>query len=220
MPSLDIIYQDKLVIVIDKPAGISVHVGQGRAGEQTIVDLIRDKVKDSDPERPGIVHRLDRDTSGVLIIAKDVKTKVFLQQQFKGRQVKKVYLALVRGVPKLERAILDWPIGRHPRNPLKRAIRPSGKPAQTEYKVKQRFGNKYALLEVYPKTGRTHQIRVHLAHLGHPVIGDRIYGKTEPNLPRHWLHAYKLTIKLPNGVSKTFTSPLPDDLKEFLETLV
>ena len=217
--NLTLLHEDEQLIILDKPAGVSVHPGQGRVGVQTIVDLIRDKVNDPDSERPGIVHRLDRDTSGVLVIAKDAKTKAFLQQQFQQRTVKKVYLALVNGVPKLEHAILDWPIGRHRQNPLKRAVIGRGKPAQTEYKIKKTYLGPYALLEVSPKTGRTHQIRVHLAHLGHPVVGDRLYGRRPNGLKRHWLHAHKLTLKLPSGSRKTFTSPLPKDLKAFLKKL-
>lgn len=215
---LQVIFEDDDLIVIDKPAGISVYAGNGRKDETTIVGLIRNKVADSDRERPGIVHRLDRDTSGVLIIARTVLAKQLLQQQFKARTVKKTYVALVVGHPEHERAVLDWPIGRNPKNPLKKAVVGRGRPSITEYKVQQGFRNT-TLLEVYPKTGRTHQIRVHLSHLGHPVVGDKIYGKADPNLSRQFLHSCSLTLDLPGGARRTFTTALSRDLRNYLSAL-
>ncbi|MBI4101268.1 RluA family pseudouridine synthase [Candidatus Microgenomates bacterium] len=229
---MQVIYEDKSVLVVDKPAGMSVHPGHGHKGEKTVVDFVRDKVADPDKERPGIVHRLDRDTSGVLIIAKNPKAKAFLQQQFKARKVKKTYIVLVHGVPKLRHAILEWPIGRHPKNPLKRSVKGSGKPAITEYKIVKAFQlgkavskvqpwkrEGVSLLEVYPQSGRTHQIRVHLSHLGYPIVGDKLYGRTNDHLNRQFLHAAKLTLKLLSGQPKTFVSPLPKALGTFLATL-
>lgn len=212
------IFQDENALVLDKPAGVSVHPRDGDAVEKTIVDEIRDRVEDSDQFRPGIVHRLDKDTSGIIIVAKNPKAKAFLQAQFKDRKVQKTYIALVHGHPEQDEAIIDLPIGRHSRNPMKRAVVGNGKEAITRYKVTKKFKD-YALIEAYPKTGRTHQIRVHLAHLGHPIVGDSVYGKSDSRLKRQFLHAHKLEITLPNGTRKTFTSPLPPDLKTFLNSL-
>jgi 23S rRNA pseudouridine1911/1915/1917 synthase len=195
-----------------------VHPREGDRSEQTVVDEIRDKVEDTDTERPGIVHRLDKDTSGLLIIAKNPKAKAFLQAQFKDRNVKKTYIALVHGHPENDEAIIELPIGRHSRNPMKRAVVGSGKESTSHYKVIKKF-NDHSLLEVYPKTGRTHQIRVHLSHLGNPIVGDSVYGRSSQELSRQFLHAHKLEIDLPNGQHKTFTSPLPPDLKAFLPDL-
>lgn len=213
------LHEDDDVLVIDKPAGINVHAGAGHADEDTVVDFIQDKVEDDGSGRPGIVHRLDRDTSGVLVTAKHAEAKKLLQEQFKSRQVQKQYVALVVGRPRHSRAVLNWPIGRHPKNPLKRAVRGNGREAITGYTTLEEFDG-YTLLELKPKTGRMHQIRVHLAHLGHPVVGDALYGKHVPGLDRHFLHAQSLTVRLPSGASRQFTAELPRELKEFLGKLV
>lgn len=216
-----IIYEDAHVVVVNKPAHINVVLGYGREHEKTLLHLIAEKSQKAIYP----VHRLDRNTSGVLIMAKDKTTKDFLQKQFKDRSVKKEYLTLVKDVPKHPSAKLDWPIGRSPKNPLKQAVRPQGKPAQTLYTTEKIYHSKldpykkYALLKLQPITGRTHQIRVHLAKLGHPIIGDKQYGRPLQVLNRHWLHASKITFKLPNGTQKTFTSPLPDELADFLKSL-
>lgn len=212
--TLHTIFEDADVLVIDKPAGLVVHAGNMKGTGKTLVDLIRDKVADPDEQRPGIVHRLDKDTSGVLVIAKNPSAKAFLQAQFKQRLVKKEYLAAVVGRPRLSRARLDWPIARHVKNPLKRMVRPNGKPAITEYEVLE-SRNGMSLLCVRPLTGRTHQIRVHLSHLGHPVIGDWLYGRTDSRLARHFLHALSLQLQLTDGANQPFRSPLPADLSAF-----
>ena len=211
---MQILYEDDDVLVVNKPAGIAVHGGPNVSG-QTVADYFKDKITDSDKERSGIVHRLDKDTSGVIIMAKNPQAKKFLQKQFKDRTVQKTYIALVRGKPKHPEAILDWPIGRNPKNPLKQAVVGQGKSAVSHYKTLQEF-NGYTLLEVMPKSGRTHQIRVHLSHLGHPVVGDRVYGTDEPKLNRYFLHAKKLQIVLPSGEQHDFESELPTELSEYL----
>ncbi|MBI3983964.1 RluA family pseudouridine synthase [Candidatus Microgenomates bacterium] len=219
--SLQVIYTDADVIVIDKPAGLLVHPGHGREGETTLVDLLRLRLG----HEPYLVHRLDRDTSGVMIVAKTNGAKLYLQRQFAKRHVAKSYTALVKGRPEHAEAVLDWPIGRHRQNPLKRAVVGTGKPAQSHYKVVQVYKCDkvrpchYSLVEVKPETGRTHQIRVHLAHLGHPIIGDALYGVPEPRLGRQFLHASSLHLQLPSGHSQTFQSRLPIQLQRFLDQL-
>lgn len=211
---MKIIYQDNNVLVIDKPAGIAVHPANGIPNGETIIEQLKKLGQDT-----YLVHRLDKETSGVMIFAKNVLAKVFLQQQFKNRSVKKTYIALVVGKPKHFEAILTYPVARHPKNPLKRAVRGSGKPAETRYKTLKSY-NAATLLEAKPTTGRTHQIRVHLAHMGNPIVGDSLYGTADVDLGRQFLHAAKLEIALPSGESKVFESPLPKDLKDYQNNLV
>ena len=218
MRNVKVIFEDNDVLVVDKPSGISVHPRVGEPLGSTIAGMFRKKLKDKDANRPGIVHRLDKDTSGVLILAKNIKAKDMLQKQFRDRSVRKKYVALVQGTPDPAHAQIEIPIGRHAKNPIRRAAKASGKLASTEYEVIQKYGN-YSLLEVTPSTGRTHQIRVHLAHIGHPVVGDRLYGKEDIQLDRHFLHAKSLSIILPSNVRKTFSAPWPVELKAFLHTL-
>ncbi len=207
-----ILHEDRYLLVIDKPAGVAVHPGNMNNEEDTILDQFRGRIHDPGSGRPGIVHRLDKNTSGVLILAKDTRTKTFLQQQFKSRSVEKYYTAAVKGVPEPRRARLDLPIGRHPKNPLKRTVRSNGKPAVTEYTVTESRANT-SLLNLHPLTGRTHQIRVHMQYIGHHILGDRVYGSPYPGLNRHFLHASCLTIMHPGDkTSRTFTSELPEDL--------
>lgn len=215
MPKLTELYRDDDVIVIEKPAGLLSHTT--KPGEASVAASLASEVRDDDAERPGIVHRLDRDTSGVMVVARNPKAKAFLQAQFTGRKVKKTYLMLVRGTPKDLEAVIKLPIGRSKARPTSRTVRASGKEAVTRYKVLERLSG-YALIEAQPETGRTHQIRVHFAHLGHPVVGDITYGdKQRPRgLSRQFLHAASLTLTLPSGTVKTFHSTLPNDLEEFL----
>ena len=200
-----IIYEDDNLLVIDKPAGL-------------VVDNIERRV-----------HRLDKDTSGILLVAKNDKALEFLQKQFKEREVKKKYLALVAGNLKKEEGVIETLIGRSPGDRRKQKVYLPGEPnaqekrkAVTEYKVLQRFEN-YTLIKVEPKTGRKHQIRTHLAYLGHPVAGDKLYGfKNQPRperLKRQFLHASYLKVKLPNGKTKEFKSELPNELKLCLQNL-
>lgn len=210
---LPILYEDEYILVINKPAGIAVHPGNMKGGEVTVTDHIQDKVHDPGSDRPGIVHRLDKDTSGVLVIAKNLGTKEFLQQQFKNRTVKKHYIAAVKGVPEPAHARIDVPIGRHPKNPLKRAVRANGKPAVTEYEVRKTTDN-MSLIDIYPQTGRMHQIRVHLSYIGRPVLGDTLYGVSHPGLNRHFLHAAELTLTHPSTrIAATYTAGLPEELR-------
>jgi len=205
MQNFKIIYEDEDLSVIDKPAGL-------------VVDNIERRV-----------HRLDKDTSGILLVAKNDKALEFLQKQFKEREVKKKYLALVAGNLKKEEGVIETLIGRSPGDRRKQKVYLPGEPnaqekrkAVTEYKVLQRFEN-YTLIKVEPKTGRKHQIRTHLAYLGHPVAGDKLYGfKNQPRperLKRQFLHASYLKVKLPNGKTKEFKSELPNELKLCLQNL-
>lgn len=206
---LPILYEDDDVIVVNKPSGLLTHAKGGLLTEPTVAEIIRAKTSfASDTDRPGIVHRLDRDTSGVLIIAKTDDAATHLQRQFAQRTAKKTYLAVTDGVPKLAAAKIDLPIGRNPSAPSTFRIDPNGKPAQTNYRVLAATGTK-AFIELKPTTGRTHQLRVHMAHLNTPILGDRVYGK--PNASRLMLHAHKLEITLPSGERKTFEAAVPEN---------
>lgn len=215
---IPIIYEDRAVVVIDKPAGLLVHDVSSRSSEPTVADFSATKSSDSSPGRPGIVHRLDRDTSGVMIIAKNAAAKTFLQDQFRQRLVQKEYLALVEGHLRQSEAVIDLPIARKS-NSARYVIDLSGRPAETAYKLEAEYPG-YSYLRLHPKTGRTHQIRVHFAHLGHPLAGDRLYGaRVLKGLSRQFLHSNKLTIQLPGSKSRTFESPLPADLVAVLDSL-
>ena len=207
---LPVLYEDDDVMVVNKPSGLLTHAKGGLSTEPTVAEIIRPKTSfASDTDRPGIVHRLDRDTSGVLIIAKTADAAAHLQRQFAQRTTKKTYLAVTDGVPKLAAAKIDLPIGRNPSAPSTFRVDPNGKPAQTTYRVLTTTDNQ-ALIELKPTTGRTHQLRVHMAHLNTPILGDRVYGK--PDASRLMLHAHKLEITLPSGERKTFEAAVP---KEF-----
>ncbi|MCL2149381.1 MAG: RluA family pseudouridine synthase [Dehalococcoidia bacterium] len=220
---LDIIYEDADLIVINKPSGMTTHPAPGnRAGTlvNALLGLLPELTAGSAPERPGIVHRLDKDTSGLIVVAKHRRALEDLSGQFKSRRVEKTYLALVKGHPEPEAGLIDAPIGRNPVHHQRMAVVSSGRPAQTAYRVRRRLGG-YTLLTLKPATGRTHQIRVHLAGIGHPVVGDAVYGIRSELVARQFLHAYKLTFRLPStGTEATFTAPLPTDLGSALETLV
>lgn len=212
---LPVLFEDTDLLIVDKPAHLAVHPGAGNGSEQTVVDDIRARVDDTDSERPGIVHRLDKDTSGVLVIAKHASAKQQLQQQFRQRRVQKTYLAAVTGWPQPTQARIDVPIARHPKSPMKRGVRADGKPAVTEYKTIYTKPDS-TLLELAPRTGRTHQIRVHMHYIGHPIIGDRLYGGSEPRLGRQFLHALRLGFYHPSdGEYRTFEAPLPPELADF-----
>jgi 23S rRNA pseudouridine1911/1915/1917 synthase len=219
---LKVHYQDDDIVVIDKPAGMTTHPAPGnRSGTlvNALLGLLPKLAESDNPERPGIVHRLDKDTSGLIVVAKNHRSLENLSSQFKSRRVKKVYLALVQGHVKPDRGIIDAPVGRDPVHRQLMAVTSAGRPAQTAYRVK-RYLDGYTLLELRPETGRTHQIRVHLAEIGYPVVGDTVYGKKSPLVARQFLHAYKLTFKLPSsGEQVTFTTSLPDDLKAAMENI-
>ena len=209
---LPILYEDDDVMVVNKPSGLLTHAKGGLSTEPTVAEIIRPKTSfASDTDRPGIVHRLDRDTSGILIIAKNPDAAAHLQKQFAQRTTKKTYLAVTDGVPKLSAAKIDLPIGRSPAAPSTFRVDPNGKPAQTTYRVLTATDNQ-ALIELKPTTGRTHQLRVHMAHLNTPILGDRVYGK--PNASRLMLHAHKLEITLPSGERKTFEAAIPSVFTE------
>ena len=210
---LPILYEDDDVIVVNKPSGLLTHAKGGLSDEPTVAEIIRPKTSfATDTDRPGIVHRLDRDTSGLLIIAKNPESAAHLQRQFAERTAKKTYIAITDGKPKLNAAKIDLPIGRNPSAPSTFRIDPNGKPAQTTYHVLAE-NDAQSLVELKPTTGRTHQLRVHLAHLNTPILGDRVYGKSSDC--RMMLHAQKLEITLPSGERKVFEATIPDEFKRF-----
>ena len=210
---LPILYEDDDVIVVNKPSGLLTHAKGGLSDEPTVAEIIRSKTSfATDTDRPGIVHRLDRDTSGLLIIAKNPESAAHLQRQFAERTAKKTYIAITDGKPKLNAAKIDLPIGRNPSAPSTFRIDPNGKPAQTTYHVLAE-NDAQSLVELKPTTGRTHQLRVHLTHLNAPILGDRVYGKSSDC--RMMLHAQKLEITLPSGERKVFEAAIPDEFKRF-----
>ena len=248
---LDVVYEDADVLLINKPAGLVVHPAAGHTSG-TLVNAILAHVpgwggrsiswggsSTAAPTsssstfaptatgiggelRPGIVHRLDKDTSGLILVAKNDGSLRKLQNQFKNRLVSKIYLALVEGRLIPEQGRIDAPIGRDQRARKRMAVSPRrGRLAQTDYRVLEYLGE-FSLVEVRPLTGRTHQIRVHFAAAGHPIAGDPVYGPRKRTLPldRQFLHAWQLSFDLPStGERVTFTAPLPEDLREVLETL-
>ena len=210
---LPILYEDDDVIVVNKPSGLLTHAKGGLSDEPTVAEIIRQKTSfATDTDRPGIVHRLDRDTSGLLIVAKNPESAAHLQRQFAERTAKKTYVAITDGKPKLNAAKIDLPIGRNPSAPSTFRIDPNGKSAQTTYHVLVE-NDAQSLVELKPTTGRTHQLRVHLAHLNAPILGDRVYGKSSNC--RMMLHAQKLEITLPSGERKVFEAIVPDEFKRF-----
>lgn len=215
---LPIIYQDTDVIVINKPSGVLTHSKGALNSEPTVASFIGDKIsKELQGNRAGIIHRLDRDTSGVIICAKNMAAQTWLQKQFSERKVQKHYLAIVEGQPKPAQALIDAPIARNPKNPRSFMVSSSGKSAQTEYQVTrsiQRDGKTFSLLALKPITGRTHQLRVHLKYLGRPVVGDSFYGNPDSNF---MLHASRLKLTLPSGQRKIFSAPAPDYFGKFLK---
>ena len=224
---LDILYEDDHLLVINKPAGMVVHPAPGRVHRTgTLVNAVLAHVPNlavGGEQRPGIVHRLDKDTSGVILVAKNDAALRDLQAQFKARTVEKVYLALVEGELPTAHGRIEAPIGRDPRHRQRMAVvtEQKGRPAVTDFRVRERFPD-YTLIETYPRTGRTHQIRIHLASIGHPVVGDPLYGRKHSRLhcPRQFLHALKIGVRLPgSGIWAEFTAPLPADLEEVLERL-
>jgi 23S rRNA pseudouridine1911/1915/1917 synthase len=234
IPDIKIIYEDDDVIVLDKPAGILSQAASSSKSPNLADFLIKHypKIKNVGEEggRCGIAHRLDKDTSGIIITAKNNKSFEFLKSQFKNREVQKTYTALVYGNIKPKEGIIDFKIGRSKTKPDMQTVIDTPKKmdiksreALTSYKTLKTFDG-YSLLEVFPKTGRMHQIRVHLKAIGYPVVGDKKYffkkyTKIEPRLNRQFLHASELKIKLPNKKEEKFKSDLPQDLKEFLNKL-
>lgn len=209
---LPIIYEDENCVVIDKPAGVLAHSKGVFSGERTVASWLKTKTKgfEKDNNRAGIVHRLDRGTSGVMICAKNPDTLAFFQKQFSSRKVKKNYVALIIGEINPPEAIIDIPIERNPKDPKRFKASSNGKPAKTSYKTVRSFvkkGTQFNLLELMPKTGRTHQLRVHLAYMKHPIVGDDFYDGAKAD--RLYLHARSLEITLPGGERRVFESGLP-----------
>jgi 23S rRNA pseudouridine1911/1915/1917 synthase len=223
---LRILHADEHVLVVDKPAGMVVHPGAGvRKG--TLVNALLHHFPEvrnvGDEERPGIVHRLDKDTSGVMAVARSLKAYSELQRQFKAREVRKVYLALVWGRMLSLEGRYDWPVGRHVKHGQRMSTKTrKPRPAVTEYRVQKEY-DEFTLLEIRPLTGRTHQIRVHLSAAGHPLAGDRRYGssrKSKYKFPRLFLHSHRLSFRHPStGEWMEFFSPLPDELNSILASL-
>ncbi len=209
---LPIIYIDDNVIVIDKPSGILSHAKGALNEEFTVAEFFRRySTYNSDTNRPGIIHRLDRDTSGIMIGARNADTATMLQKQFADRKTKKIYYAIVEGMPKLDKANIDLPIGRNPSAPSTFRVDSKGKSAITRYEVVA-SDKKYSLVKLQPQTGRTHQLRVHMAYLNTPILGDKVYGKPSKRL---YLHANSLEITIPTSSRRTFVSPVPSDLTDF-----
>ena len=224
---IEIIYEDKDIIVVNKPKGMVVHPANGNP-DGTLVNAIMAICKDSlsgigGELRPGIVHRLDKDTSGVLIVAKNDKAHINMSEQIKEHKVEKTYIALVRGIVKENEASIDMPIGRSDKDRKKMAVKKNGKNSITHFKVLERFPkHNCTLLEIKIETGRTHQIRVHLSHIGYPVIGDEVYssGKNEWNIKGQCLHAKSLKFRHPITNKEMFLeAKIPDYLKNIIEDM-
>lgn len=222
---IDVLYEDEYIIVVNKAKGMVVHPANGNY-TGTLVNALLYRCKDSlsgigGEKRPGIVHRLDKDTSGVLIVAKCDKAHLNISEQIKNHKVKKTYIALVKGIVKDNEATIDMPIGRSKKDRKKMDIDKNGKNAITHFKVLKRY-SKYTLLEIKIETGRTHQIRVHMAEIGYPVVGDAVYsnGKNEFGIEGQMLHAYKLEFMHPiTNKHMELTVPLPQYFEEILKKL-
>lgn len=220
---ISIIYEDSDLLVLDKPAGMTVHPAPGHP-DGTLVNAVLAHCPDlqgiGGTVRPGIVHRLDKDTSGLLVVAKNDRAHRSLSDQLKARGFTKVYVALTHGSVTPHEAIIDAPIGRSNANRQRMAVVDRGREAVTRYRVLRHYPA-HTLLEIRPTTGRTHQIRVHFASLGYPVVGDATYGKSDGRLNRHFLHAATLGFAHPSdGEYREFTSPLSAELEGYLQTVV
>jgi len=232
---LDVLYEDEHLVAVDKPAGLVVHPGAGTESPTLVEGLLADRAlpPSDDPVRPGIVHRLDKETSGVILVAKTPAALAHLQRQFAARSVEKTYLAVVRGVIAEGEGTIDAPIGRDPAHPRRMSVRSQGRAARTDFRVLRRLRDSTLLL-VRPHTGRTHQVRVHLQYIGHPVLGDSIYGsagsgnrgKAANDTPRRsayaakrrrlMLHAWRIGVQHPEtGESLRFEAPIPAEFPDF-----
>jgi 23S rRNA pseudouridine1911/1915/1917 synthase len=234
--ALCIVYEDADCAVVDKPPGMVVHPATSHR-QETLANALLARYPEmkemADPasravRRPGIVHRLDKDTSGLMVVARHTAAQAALQAQFKQRSVGKGYLALLYGRLALSEGVIDAPIGRDPRQRKRMAVVANGRSASTRYTVRQFLYTPhgtpeyYTLVEARPATGRTHQIRVHFAHIGYPIVGDTVYGRHKSHLscPRQFLHAYRLGFRRPSdGEWMVFESPLPADLQKVLSQL-
>jgi 23S rRNA pseudouridine1911/1915/1917 synthase len=208
---LKIYYEDADCVVIEKPVGLLTHSKGAFNPEATVATWLRGRLRSMEGERAGIVHRLDRATSGVMICAKTPEALGWLQKQFSQRKVKKTYTAIIKGQLSEPEAVIDMPIERNPKKPQTFRVGANGKHAITHYRT-EITGPAYTLVELKPETGRTHQLRVHLAHLGHPIAGDVFYNGD--SAARLYLHAHILEITLPNRERMVFTSPIPKEFQE------
>lgn len=210
---LEVLYEDDDCVVINKPVGVLSHSKGAYNPEATVASWLTSRIRGIEGDRAGIVHRLDRATSGVMIAAKTPEALGWLQKQFSQRKVKKAYIAVVSGIFKEEQAIIDMPIERNPKKPQTFRVGSNGKAAVTPYKV-LKSNEELSLVQLTPQTGRTHQLRVHLAHIGHPIVGDMLYaGKAAARL---YLHAQSLELTLPSKDRKTFTVPTPKQFSEII----
>jgi 23S rRNA pseudouridine1911/1915/1917 synthase len=235
--SFTVVYEDASLLVIDKPPGLVVHPAPGHATGTLVHGLLRhcrDLSGIGGVERPGIVHRLDKDTSGLVVVAKSDRVHTALSAQFKAGAVNKAYLALVHGIFRQSKGVVNLPIARHTQRRKEMAVSSSGKKAVTHWEKIEEFGDLFTLLLVRPRTGRTHQIRVHLSHEGHPIVGDPVYGRRKhqrshalsgmipsvPEIPRQMLHARKLGFFHPEkGEYCEFEAPMPTDMAKCVEAL-
>jgi 23S rRNA pseudouridine1911/1915/1917 synthase len=219
---LDVIHEDASLLAVNKPAGLVVHPAPGHPSGTLVNGLLAycpELANVGGLERAGLVHRLDKDTSGVILVAKEPEVYKALQRQFKRRRVRKVYVALVEGEVEPREGIIEAPVGRDRRDRKRMAVRRSGRPAVTRYRTSRRFKS-YTLLEVEPRTGRTHQIRVHLSWMGYPVVGDRVYGRRRQPLLGHrqFLHAQEIRFTHPVSEEEmTLSAPLPPELRAVLD---
>lgn len=222
---LEIIYEDRDILVLSKPAGMLTHP-TARHVHGTLVNALLFQIRDlsgiGSEIRPGIVHRLDKDTSGVMVIAKNDYAHQNLSEQFARRTIKKTYVALVHGTMETKKGVIQIPLGRSKSDRTKMSVRwENGRQAITEYEVVKKY-NECSLLRIYPRTGRTHQIRVHLTYIKHPIMGDMVYGnkKSFPGVRRHLLHAESLTFTHPRtGLIMTFSAPWPVDFKKVVDSI-
>ncbi|MBI4301520.1 MAG: RluA family pseudouridine synthase [Chloroflexi bacterium] len=219
---LAIVYEDDNLLVVDKPAGLTVHPAPGHATHTLVNALLAyypGLAQMEGSPRPGIVHRLDKDTSGLMVVAKNDIARRELSRQIKERTLTKKYLALLEGHLATSEGVIEAPVGRDPHHRQRMAVVSGGREARTVYRVLD-YLEGYTLVEIAPETGRTHQIRVHFSAIGHPLVGDAVYGRKPSLLGRHFLHAHKLGFCLPGtGEYREWTAPLPAELKEFLESL-
>ena len=220
---LDVLYEDEETLVIDKAPGMITHPAPGLTGV-TLINVVRARypeVREIDGgDRPGVVHRLDRNTSGAMVFAKSAAALAMLKDQWRERETLKVYLALAEGRVEPDEGIIEAPLGADPGAPNRRAVVEDGQSARTQYRVLEQFGEQAALLEVRIFTGRTHQIRVHLEAIGHPVVGDALYGHASDLIARQALHASRLGFTLAStGEWREFDAPMPEDMRRAVETL-
>jgi 23S rRNA pseudouridine1911/1915/1917 synthase len=212
---LEVIYEDDDCVVINKPAGLLTHSKGAFNPEATVASWLRGRLRSMEGERAGIVHRLDRATSGVMICAKTPAAHAWLQKQFSQRRVKKHYVAIVAGRLEPSAAVIDMPIDRNPKLPQTFRVSANGRPARTVYKVKEE-NEHYSLVDLRPETGRTHQLRVHMSHLHHPILGDVLYGGQPAEML--YLHAEELELTLPNRDRKVFQVPVPPEFEQVMAT--